>query len=684
MTRVPSEYRIILIVIFLIAVPSAVLCYISLFALGREERLWEKKLKLSYEEAVDNVARRTAEALDEEEEALRGLAAQLEQRTYTLPTAWNLFSDAAGRGRLFRTVYLFDRNGEVVYPRLGPHRPEPGPAEAPDPAVLLELRDGLHRAMRTEFASSDPAGALEGYRAIADDALARAGRPGASLAAEALLGMARCYRRTGRHRRAAETLDTLVYRYPAETGAEGVPLAPGALLEKARLLRETGDKEGAEKTLADLALFLARNEETVPPRFLRFFRRRLAEEGGSRCAALYASHRERARRFRASVGAFAPLVRERVASFDPERPAGHLRAGERLAYAIALASRPQGPGPQGLVLLEADPAALEERFRAFARDAGLADRLVLVRPGNGRAPAPAEREVRASRSLPRPLPAWEIRYLGEREEGMNTLSTIRWSIYFWVILIASAVLVGGILFVIRKVSREMRLSRDRSDFLSNVTHDLKTPLTSIRMFIDTLRLGRVKEPGEVEECLGVMAGEADRLTRLIDRVLDFSKIERGTKRYDVRRVEVKEVIERTLAIFHKQMEEDAFELVDQYSVVLPAVRADPDAVIEVLLNLLDNALKYSPEEKRITLRAGASDGRVSVAVLDRGVGIAPKDLERIFDPFYRSDGSRGVEGTGLGLAHSQRVMQDLGGDILVESEPGRGSIFTLRLPVWKE
>jgi len=688
MSRLPSEYKIILMVIFLIAVPSAVLCYISLFALGQEEKVMERKLKVSYEGALENVTRRTIEELTEEEEAIQGLVNQLVQRSYTFHTAWNLFSGLSKPQGLFQGVYLFDSQGAALYPRLGPNPPEStGDSAPPDPTVLAELQQEHHRCLRVEFAQGGTDVARDAYKELAESAIARAGPAGAPVAAEALLGLARCLERLGNHRRALEVLDMVVYRYPGEVGTAQAPLAPGALLMKSDILERLGDTAGRQKTLLDLAMFLARNEDAMTPRFVTFFRERLFALGGERLLGLYTSHRERVRTYRSFVEAFEPLVKETAASYSPRNATGHLRSGHRLAFYAVLSSHPQGPGAKGVVLFEVNPDYLAERFGTFARDAGLQDRVRLARPDRENAlphDSDPSRPVAASRPFPRPLQAWEVRFTDAGLDGLSTLTKIRWSIYFWVILIASAVLVGGILFVIRRVSREMRLSRDRSDFLSNVTHDLKTPLTSIRMFIDTLRLGRVKDQADVDECLSVMAGETDRLTRLIERVLDYSKLERGTRRYTMRRVDLRQVIEQTLAIFQNQIEEDAFELVDQYSLDLPPAKADPDAIIEVLLNLLDNALKYSPIEKRITLRAGAGDGRVSVAVLDRGVGIVRKDLDRIFDPFFRADDSRHVDGTGLGLAHSYRVMQDHGGDILVESEPGRGSIFTLRLPLWKD
>jgi signal transduction histidine kinase len=686
MARVPNEYRIILVVIFLIAVPSAVLSYISIFALGRKGRELEKKLASSYEAVLDRAVEQTHRELLSQEESVEAVSRQLRQKSYALHTAWDIFSgDVDKPGSLFCGVAVFDRMGNPRFPKLRPDIPRerhlPGPVE---PEVLVHLQSRLHECESLEFSGSDTAEAQRRYARLAEEAGQRAGGPAARVAAAALLGLARCYRKSGAPQRALEALDTLVYRYPDQTGIAGMPLGPGALLEKARIHEEAGNEEARRKELGSLCMLLARNEVSMAPKYFRFFQDRLFETGGDWVENQFTALSRRVRAYTSFVEAFGPLVRRTVRTI-PSKTAGHLRSGDRLAFFTILEAVPEGPARKGMVLFEVDLGRVADRFRAAAAAQGIGDRVTLaVSEGEGPSRG-GEQGALVKRPFPRPLGGWEVRLHAGDSPGLDTLTTMRWSLFFWIILIASAVLIGGILFVLRMTSREMRLARDRSTFLSNVTHDLKTPLTSIRMFIDTLRMGRIQDEKETRECLEVMANETGRLTRLIDRVLDFSKAERGTKMYDFREVDVGTVIDRASAIFRKQMTEDGWELKAQVAEDLSSVRADPDAVIEVLLNLLDNAYKYSEEEKKIIVRAGSADGRVSIAVLDRGIGIAKKDQDRIFDPFFRSDDSlsRDVDGTGLGLAHSRHVMRAHGGDIMVESEPGRGSIFTISLPLWK-
>lgn len=241
----------------------------------------------------------------------------------------------------------------------------------------------------------------------------------------------------------------------------------------------------------------------------------------------------------------------------------------------------------------------------------------------------------------------------------------------------------GTVYTARALYREARLSRLKTDFVSLVSHELRTPLTSIRMFIDTLALGRVHDEAEVKAILGMLSREAERLSSMIDRVLDWSRIESGRKAYHRDQWEVREVVDATLEAFraqHLQAPAQAIEVSVQEG--LPRIEVDRDALAGALLNLLQNAFKYSGEERRISLRAVREPKGVAIEVEDNGVGIAPRDRKRIFDRFYRVDNllTRKTSGSGLGLAIAKRIVEAHGGSISLKSELGKGSTFTVHLP----
>jgi signal transduction histidine kinase len=236
-------------------------------------------------------------------------------------------------------------------------------------------------------------------------------------------------------------------------------------------------------------------------------------------------------------------------------------------------------------------------------------------------------------------------------------------------------LTWGVVYTGRTLYREAKLSRMKTDFVSLVSHELRTPLTSIRMFIETLALGRLKDPAQMQEVLQLLTRETERLSALIERVLDWARIESGRKEYQREPLKVEELVEVAVAAFRAQRLEGGMDLKVEVPEGLPRVEADRHALEGALLNLLQNAYKYSGQDKRISLTARADRKWVLLAVEDNGVGIAPKDRKRIFERFYRVDNllTRKTEGSGLGLAITQRIIEAHGGRIKVHSEVGTGT-----------
>lgn len=226
------------------------------------------------------------------------------------------------------------------------------------------------------------------------------------------------------------------------------------------------------------------------------------------------------------------------------------------------------------------------------------------------------------------------------------------------------------------------LNRITSYFVSSVSHELKTPLTSVKMFAEMLRTRSDLPIEEQHEYLEIIEGETDRLARLIKNVLDFSKVEQGVKEYHFSALELNELVKQVLRSFTYQFKQEECRLLTKLSPTALTVQADADAVIEALENLLSNALKYSRKEKQIAVSTFSQDHFAAVRVADHGMGISSEDLPHIFDPFYRgkSEKSGGIGGAGLGLTLVKHIMEEHGGRIEVQSAPREGSQFTLFFP----
>jgi len=230
------------------------------------------------------------------------------------------------------------------------------------------------------------------------------------------------------------------------------------------------------------------------------------------------------------------------------------------------------------------------------------------------------------------------------------------------------------------------LNRLKSYFVSSVSHDLKTPLTSIKMFAELLRTRKNIPKPEVDEYLEIIEGESERLTRLINNVLDFAKIERGVKKYHFSEIELNSLVKSVMRSLHYQFKIEKCIVHEKLCDKECILNADKDAITEVLINLVSNAIKYSHDEKEITISIFRRDGFVALQVADKGIGIAPEDIQYIFDPFYRArDGKNlGAGGAGLGLAIVKHIMEAHGGEVEVQSTLGKGSTFTLLFPLGLE
>jgi signal transduction histidine kinase len=278
---------------------------------------------------------------------------------------------------------------------------------------------------------------------------------------------------------------------------------------------------------------------------------------------------------------------------------------------------------------------------------------------------------------------WRLVIFPKTSHSLEEIASLRTKIYLWMISVLLLILIAGAYVTVSTTKRAVRLARLRSDFVSNVSHELRTPLTSIGMFVELLLMGRITNHGEQRRCLQVIARESERLSRLIDNVLNFAKIERGVKRYELEHEEMGSIVSSVVEAFKYHAEEKGFHIKTVMQENLPEVKADADAISQVLFNLLSNAIKYSDKEKMVELRVFQRDSQVVTEVVDHGIGIDARDLPRIFEDFYRADQSPDSErpGTGLGLTLARHIARAHGGDIVVESEKGTGSTFSLVLPI---
>jgi signal transduction histidine kinase len=269
------------------------------------------------------------------------------------------------------------------------------------------------------------------------------------------------------------------------------------------------------------------------------------------------------------------------------------------------------------------------------------------------------------------------------EAEVSSAVGLQRSFYGWSLLfVVPLTFLGGYLFW-RDSRREVRMAGLRSQFVSSVSHELRTPLTAIRMYAEALQMKYSSDAKLHQEYLDTIVLESERLTRLLDNVLDFSRIDRGLKSYRMEPTRLADVVRSAVRTMQYPLEQHGFTLDLSIDDELPAVAADSDAIQQALLNLLANAMKFSGSSREIGLQLLADNGCAVIRVVDHGIGIHAPEQRRIFDAFYRSavPENQGIAGTGLGLALVAHVAEAHGGSVHVESVPGEGSTFSIRLPL---
>jgi two-component system phosphate regulon sensor histidine kinase PhoR len=254
----------------------------------------------------------------------------------------------------------------------------------------------------------------------------------------------------------------------------------------------------------------------------------------------------------------------------------------------------------------------------------------------------------------------------------------------WLLLmsISALVLVLGALAFNRGFLHQVGVTKLRTHLLSNISHELKTPLSLVRLYTETLEAGRAKTEEDRQKFLGIISRETVRLTHLIDNLLDVQRIEENRKQYSYAQVRPDRVVRSTVDAFRLQLAEKGFELRLDIDEELPLLYIDEEAITQALVNLLDNAAKYSQTNRDIRVRCWKRDDKVCISVQDRGIGIPRREQDKIFQSFYRVEKTdvHDVKGSGLGLAVVSHVATAHGGRVQVESTPGAGSTFTLCIP----
>jgi len=297
---------------------------------------------------------------------------------------------------------------------------------------------------------------------------------------------------------------------------------------------------------------------------------------------------------------------------------------------------------------------------------------------------PENRKLQVKTTFVNNFPDWTLEFFQQNPHLIETILTSRRGIYFYIFMLIAGILIFGSILTVRSVSHELELAKLKSDFVSTVSHEFRSPLTSIRQLAEMLQRGRVPSEQRRQKYYDVIVEQSERLSLLINNVLDFARLEEGRKQFYFEMIDIGTLLNDIILTFQHQVRHEDFELKSEIDKSLPMTMADRSAITQAITNLVDNAIKYSGEVKKIYITAFMKNQYLHISVQDYGIGITKEDLNKVFDRFYRgSDESiqSKVKGTGLGLTLVKQIIEKHQGSIYVESKPGKGSTFTIKLPI---
>jgi signal transduction histidine kinase len=544
------------------------------------------------------------------------------------------------RAGLADAVVCFGSTTNVVYP-------DPVPRPTPEPTGA-----GWTEALRLE--PSDPMQAAVAFARLADQTTQ------AEEAARAFQAQARCLLKAGKTNEALAVLTGPLWssQYHDATDAQGRLIQPNAELMALELLTDSASDQArlARKRLTVQVLDYEYSGLSAPQRrFLMHELQRLSPD---------------------------PAIAQMLAAEDLAAKwleTGHGRPDEPVVHASFLPEVWQLTSRRGRVVTLHRTEALAARLGAGVMPSQLVPpdvTLALVPLGKA-----SERPFLWQMGGPE-LPGWMVAFSVPANGLLDTAAQQRIASYVWIGVLVFATVIVLAALALRLVRRQVALTQLRNDLVANVTHELKTPLSSMRLLVDTLLNSQPLNEQTAREYLELIAQENLRLSRLIDNFLTFSRMERNKYAFGFKQVPAVDIIQGAVAAVRERFNVPGCHFKTEAAADLPPVLADADAMVTAVVNLLDNAYKYSGEEKQITFRAGVANGSVLFSVADNGIGLSPRDTRRIFKRFYQVDQrlSRSGGGCGLGLSIVKFIVTAHRGNVRVESQPGRGSTFTISLP----
>jgi signal transduction histidine kinase/tetratricopeptide (TPR) repeat protein len=698
--------KILFLFLFGIGLPSLLLGYFAFRGIQNDQALLEKRQLDDHQRAAEQVVSTIDQSISDMEQTF--IQAFSDQENSEEPRFLRSLQGFKNRYPLVEEAFLFRNADEIHFPG----------------AELLFLSDGsfanysgsskrpsqnqiFFTAQKLEFQEKNYKKALLSYQTAMDQTNDR------QIKGECLSAIARVQKKTELLEEAIESYKKISEEYSQVRIADGIPLDLAARLELGSLYQESGNILNAIKTHIELYRSLSNREWRLEQPSYVYFSQQvnncvqdiLSQESlPSEIAALEETYqdlldeeqdrREQTERLLLFQERAAPDIQAKMAPNIGDSENSVKRRIVEIGRDVYLVSL--------FGLNQEKRRDSQDRWGILLNASYLKDPLLLNSLQNH---LPTEKSswivkgreghtVLASENVPsgslivrtdfkRNFPDWILEFYHQEPPLFETFLTSRRGIYFYMFLLIAGILVFGLFLTVRTVSHELELARMKSDFVSAISHEFKSPLTSIRQLAEMLHSGRVPSEERRQKYYDVLLEQSERLSLLTENVLNFAKMEEGRKEFVFEKTDIKSLLEDLVSSIQERVRHAGFEVQLEIENSLPLIMVDSETLIQAVNNVIDNAIKYSGDVKKVEVRAFKKDRNAVITVQDFGVGIGKEEKDKIFERFYRGGDelTRTVKGSGLGLTLVKQIVDAHKGSVQVESEPGQGSTFSIKLPL---
>ena len=695
------QKRIILIFFLTIFIPSIFLGIFGIRAIRNE--------RFRVAGQIENEQRRIVEYLKSQVQSnFRELGTSLQNLAHSspipekdYPEIKNTLVTQLGNNPLIEYVFISYEGEDLFFPQFQPDLGAETTAVTQFKSSQLVI---LRRAERYEFEQRRYDAAISLYRQLFDESKDE------NLRAQMLSNMARSQLKKKDFESAIKNYNTIIEDFESSSSSSNLPLAVISGLQIVNCYKELGDSDAAVTTLLALYRNICDMTWDLTEAQFRTYCSLIdenltaitAEMGPEFSDSEYSQeldrikdlHEERIEQWRVMKNIDQKIMPELVNVFSRSSDSGlspvfYAKIIDDTSYLIASVSFSEelNNDLSGLIGAKADQEYLAGHvLKELIESQQLSENTnVVISDLAGRPILGNKIESTESASVTEffddNFPPWKIEFFRDETSGLSGID-IKKNFYFWTIVVLLIVLTFGAALIMRTVAHEMDVLKIKSDFVSSVSHEFKTPLTSIRTLIERLQEGKVDDKTKMNQYFSVIAQDTDKLTRMVGNILDFSKIEEGKREYDFVETDVVQFVSNHIQEFQKDELLKNFSIQASVQEDIPPISVDREAISQVLNNLLDNAVKFSADKKKIQVHLRKDNGDIVLEVKDFGIGIPPDDLDKIFEKFYQGKNAlkQTVKGTGLGLTLVKHTVEAHGGRVSVKSKVGEGSTFSLVFP----